>query len=96
MISVKYLDNTKTLEIASNITIGTLQNKILNTFHLSVYDIKCILFTYINENYICGNNEMSFYSKFKTDNLIDIIVLDKNSTNIIPDEYLNGDYDEFE
>jgi hypothetical protein len=82
MISVKYLDNTKELNLDSDITNGEFQNKILNTFHLCVYDIKFIKLKYNDNEYICGDNEMSFYSKFQPENLIEAIVIDKNSNEI--------------
>ena len=82
MISVNYLENIKQLNLDSDITNGDLQNKILNTFHLCVYDIKYILLKYTNMEHICGDNEMSFYSKFQSDNLIEAVVVDKNSTSL--------------
>ena len=83
MIKIKYLDTIRDLDIPCDIKNGTLQKELLNMFNLIIYDIKCMVFKYTEHNLICGYNDTSFYSKFIKENLIDIVILDKNSTNII-------------
>lgn len=83
MIKVKFLDINKNIEIPNDITNGNLQKIILNKLNLTIFDITCLIFKYLDKNLICGYNDLSFYSKFNDEDLEEIIVLEKNSTDSI-------------
>lgn len=83
MIRVKFLDINKNIEIPNDITNGNLQKIILNKLNLTIFDITCLIFKYLDKNLICGYNDLSFYSKFNDEDLEEIIVLEKNSTDSI-------------
>ena len=83
MIKVKFLDINKNIEIPNDITNGNLQKIILNKLNLTIFDITCLIFKYLDKNLICGYSDLSFYSKFNDEDLEEIIVLEKNSTNPI-------------
>ena len=75
MIKVKFLDINKNIEIPNDITNGNLQKIILNKLNLTIFDITCLIFKYLDKNLICGYNDLSFYSKFNDEDLEEIIVL---------------------
>ena len=61
MVNIQYLEISKHIDIIDNYTNGDMQNKLLNMFNLSIYDIKYILYEYENKIEICGHDN-SFYS----------------------------------
>ena len=49
MVNIQYLEISKHIDIIDNYTNGDMQNKLLNMFNLSIYDIKYILYEYENK-----------------------------------------------
>ena len=80
MIKIQYLDSSKNIEIINNLTNGDLQNKLLNMYNLSVYDIHYLLYQYKDKQEICGLDN-SFFSKIILKDIEFIEILDKKSKN---------------
>ena len=76
-----YKNLVKTITPIENIKNGHIQNKMLELFNLSLYDINYVIFKFNDEREeICGVDN-SFYSKFDINLIKDIVVYDKFEEN---------------
>lgn len=89
-IRTKYLDIEKNINFSTNITIGEVQEKILNVFNILIFDIQYIILNFKNDSTLMILGDIPFQSNFNSVDItqidyFDVIPRDKNNS----DEYIN-------
>ena len=76
-----YKNLVKTIMPCENIKNGHIQNRMLELFNLTLYDINYMIFKfYDGKEEICGIDN-SFYSKFDIESIKDVVIYDKLEEN---------------